>query len=147
MTTTATLNPQIIGQAENAHLPVLGRILARTGTSRHQWVALSLTANAGGTVEARQLAARITGALKIDAATAATAVRELIDTGLLAQPAGDPARLSLTASGQGRHGAIRAAVDEVIARAYRDIPAGDLATAARVLTLITTRLNTEEGTD
>jgi hypothetical protein len=47
------------------------------------------------------------------------------------------------AAGQARYSQIRAAVDEVIARAYEDLPVGDLATAARVLTLVTVRLNAE----
>jgi hypothetical protein len=44
MTTTPTpLNPQIVGQAEKAHKPVLERVMARTDTlagwfsHRHLW--------------------------------------------------------------------------------------------------------------
>jgi hypothetical protein len=55
------LNPQIVGQAENAHLPVLARILAGTGTTKHQWVALSLITAAGGAVEHTQLANKSPG--------------------------------------------------------------------------------------
>ncbi|WP_406040293.1 hypothetical protein OG799_31050 [Micromonospora sp. NBC_00898] len=141
--TSPLLNPQIVGQAENAHLPVLARILARTGTTRHQWVALTLTAAGGGAVDRDRLVARITGTLKIDAAAATAAIAELTTRRLLAELPGETPRIELTDAGQARHRAIRLAVDEVIGRVYRDIPADDLATAGRVLTLITARLNAE----
>lgn len=143
MTTTPTLNPQIVGQAENAHLPVLKRILARTGTTKNQWVALTLTTAAGGAVDRDQLAGRLTGALKIDHADAGATITELTTARLLEDVSGEVSGVGLTESGQARYREIRAAVDEVIGRAYRDIPADDLATAARVLTLITARLNAE----
>jgi hypothetical protein len=137
------LNPQIVGQAENAHLPILVRILARTGTTKNQWVALSLTTAAGGTVEHDQLATRLTGALKIDNTAALRAITELTTTGMLAELSGEDRRVGLTDAGQARYREIRSAVDEVIGRVYRDIPSDDLATAGRVLTLITARLNAE----
>jgi DNA-binding MarR family transcriptional regulator len=141
--TSPILNPQIVGQAENAHLPVLARILARTGTAKNQWVALSLTTAAGGAVDRDHLAARITGALKIDNAAAVAAITELVTAGMLAELPGEESRVGLTDAGQARYREIRSAVDEIIGRVYRDIPTDDLATAGRVLTLITSRLNAE----
>jgi DNA-binding MarR family transcriptional regulator len=141
--TSPILNPQIVGQAENAHLPILASILARTGTTKNQWVALSLTAAAGGTVDHDQLAARITGALKIDRAAAVAAITELTAAGMLSALPGEESRVGLTDAGEARYREIRSAVDEVIGRVYRDIPADDLATAGRVLILITARLNAE----
>lgn len=141
MSSTMTLNPQIIGQAENAHRPILDRILARTGTSRHQWFALTITAANGGAIESDQLTARMTGALKIGEAEVAAAVAELTAARLM--EATDGWALSLTGAGQARYRGIRGSVDEVVGRAYGDIPAEDLATAARVLQLITARLDAE----
>jgi DNA-binding MarR family transcriptional regulator len=141
MTTAATLNPQVVGQAENAHLPVLKRILAHTGTTKNQWVAVTLTTAAGGAIDRNQLIGRLTDALKIDNAAAVAAISELTTTQLLED--GEESRVGLTDSGQARYREIRSAVDEVIGRVYRDIPADDLATAGRVLTLITARLNAE----
>jgi DNA-binding MarR family transcriptional regulator len=139
MTTTApVLTPQIVGQAENAHKPLLARILAPTGTTTDQWVALTMTAAAGGTIEVEQLAAQMVGALKIDQAAAQDTIAELVATRLLADEA---SQVGLTDAGRARHGQIRAAVDAIIAQVYGDIPTEDLATAARVLTLITDRLN------
>ena len=40
-TTPLTLNPQIIGQAENAHLPILNHALAGSGLTKDAWVTLS----------------------------------------------------------------------------------------------------------
>jgi DNA-binding MarR family transcriptional regulator len=137
------LTPQIVGQAENAHLPVLARILARTGTTKNQWVALSLATAAGGTIAHDQLAARITDGLKIDNATVLQAIIELIAAGMLAKLPDDQSRVRLTDVGQARHREIRSAVDEIIGRVYGDISADDLTTAGRVLALITTRLNAE----
>ena len=139
--TSPQLNPQIVGQAENAHLPVLKRILAQTGTTKNQWVALTLTTAAGGAIDRNQLIGRLTDALKIDNAAAVAAISELTTTQLLED--GEESGVELTDSGQARYREIRSAVDEVIGRVYRDIPADDLATAGRVLTLITARLNAE----
>jgi DNA-binding MarR family transcriptional regulator len=139
MTTTApVLTPQIVGQAENAHKPFLVPILASTGTTMNQWVALTMTMAAGGGIEADRLAAQIVGSLKIDQTAARGAISELIGNGLLAEEA---SRVELTGAGRARYGQIRAEIDAIIARVYGDIPTEDLATAARVLTLITARLN------
>ena len=139
MTTTApVLNPQIVGQAENAHKPFLARILAHSGTTMNQWVALTMTATAGGAIEAEQLVAQMVGALKIDQVAARDTIAELVATRLLA---GGASRVGLTDAGRARYDQIRTAIDAIIAPAYADIPTEDLATAARVLTLITARLN------
>ena len=77
MSTTPLLSPQIIGQAEHAHRPLMDRILARTGTTFAQWVTLSSTAASGGTVGRDQLVGRMTGAQKIGWAAATTTIAEL----------------------------------------------------------------------
>ena len=148
MTSTAstaapTLNPQIVGQAEKAHKPILDRILARTGTTMNQWVALKFTAVSGGAAGRDQLISRIAGALKVDDATALAAIAELTTAELLKDLPGEGSRLGFTDAGQALYQQINGAIDEVLARTYADIPAGDLATAGRVLTIITARLNAE----
>jgi DNA-binding MarR family transcriptional regulator len=145
MTSTAvSLSPQIVGQAEKAHKPVLDRILSRTGTTMNQWVTLKLTA-AGGAAERNQLAARITGALGIDDAAALAAVDELTTSELLEKLPGGDSRLGFTDAGRARYQQINGAVEDIVTRAYADIPADDLATAARVLTLITSRLTAQQA--
>lgn len=143
MSASPTLNPRVIGQAENAHRPILDRILAPTGTTFHQWVTLSVTAADGGAVDRNQLVERVTGALRIDDAAMRATVAELTASELLEALPGDGSRVGLTDAGRARHRQIKGAIDEVTARVYDDLPADDLATAGRVLSLITARLNAE----
>ncbi len=139
--TTHTLTPQIIGQAENAHKPLMDRVLAPTGTTFPQWVAMKLTQVAGGASERAQLVVRITGALKVDGPVAQSAIAELTTAGLMST--GDGSTVALTPAGKARQHELQAAIDQTVARVYRDIPAEDLATAARVLTQITAQANAE----
>ncbi|MDX6345566.1 MAG: hypothetical protein QOF84_356 [Streptomyces sp.] len=148
MTSTAStappaLNPQIVGQAEKAHKPVLDRILARTGTTMTQWVALKFTAVGGGSADRDQLISAIAGALQTDDSAAHAAVAELTTADLLKDlPVEGPSRrLGFTDAGEALFQQISSAVDDVVTRVYADIPADDLATAGRVLTLITSRLD------
>lgn len=147
MSTTPTLTPQVIGQAENAHRPLMDRVLARTGTTFHQWVALTITAAGGRAVDRDQLVGRVAGALKISDAAVLATIAELTASELLEARPGEGVRVGLTDAGQARYHQIRAAVDEVTARVYRDLPADDLATAGRVLTVITARANAELADD
>ena len=113
--------------------------LFRTLLERRCGCRVTLTASAGGTVDRRTLAGHLTDALKVDAGTAEAAIAGLTGAGLLAD---DPdARVGLTGAGRAHHARIRSAVDDVVARVYGDIPAADLATAGRVLALVTERLN------
>jgi len=141
MSTTPTLSPPIIGQAENAHKAILNRILAPTGITMNQWVALTLTTANGSSIESRDLQRRMTSALKIDEAEAVAAVAQLTTAQLM--KASGNSLILLTDAGQARYREIRAAVSEVVARAYGGIPAEELETAGRVLAVITARLNSE----
>jgi hypothetical protein len=143
MSAVPTLSPQVIGQAENALKPLMDRVLAPTGTTRHQWVALTLTAAGGGAVDRDQLIGRITGALQIDDAEVRATLAELIASELLEDLPGEGLRVGLTDAGQARYHQIRTAIDEITARLYGDLPVADLATAGRVLTAVTARANAE----
>lgn len=143
MPTTPTLNGQILGEAEHAARAVLDRLLARTGNTFHHWVALNFTAVSGGSVDRDQLIGRMTGALKIDESVVLAAIEDLTASDLLKIPSSDGSRIVLTTAGQARHSQLRAAIAETTARLYADLPADDLATAGRVLTIITARANAE----
>jgi DNA-binding MarR family transcriptional regulator len=155
MSAAPPLTSQVIGQAENAHLPLLERVLGRSGITFPQWVALTIAAAADtaaadagvadGAIDRGELIGRMTGALKIDDAAAARALAGLTVSELLQDLAGDGSRVGLTDTGRARHHQVRAAVDQVVARLYGNIPAEDLATTSRVLTLITARANAELG--
>jgi DNA-binding MarR family transcriptional regulator len=133
------LNTQVIGQAESALGAILGPLLARTGTTFNQWLVLTVTAASGSAIDRDQLIARITGARKIDAHQVETALSELAAAGLVL----DETRVGLTGAGQARYHEIRADLGDVTARLFGDFPPEDLATAGRVLAIVTARANAE----
>jgi DNA-binding MarR family transcriptional regulator len=132
------LSTQVIGQAESALGALFDPILARTRTSFQQWLVLTVTVAGGGELDRAQLVARISGARKIDGAEVEAAVDELRATGL----AEGADLVALTEDGRARYRQIRGAVDELTARLF-DLPAEDLATAGRVLSIVTARANVE----
>src|SRR6266498_2038507 len=141
MPASTTLNPQIIGQAENALRAILSRALARTGGGTYQqWVALSVTAASGGELDRDQLIGRLTGALKIDDAAARAVIAELTAEGLVRDQG---SRIGLTDTGQARHRQVRNDLERTNARLFGDLSADDLATAGRVLSVIRDRANAE----
>ncbi len=143
MSTTPAFSTQVIGQAENALGALMNRVLAPTGGTFRQWVALNLTAASGGAIDRGQLVSRITGAVKIDDSAALAAIAELTASRLMESVPGEDSRVGLTDAGQARYQQIRTAIGEITARLYGDLPAGDLATTGRVLTTITARANAE----
>ena len=139
------LNPQILGQAENAHRAILDRTLAGTGLSYHGWVALRLTVAAGAAgLDRKLLIDRMAGGLKISGSSARAAVDGLGAAGLLEiVPNGPGRRLRLSGTGQDVYRRAVGEIDDVMARMYGDIPPSDLATAGHVLTMLTDRANAE----
>lgn len=130
-----TLNGQVIGQAERATRAVLERLLERVGTPFEQWVSLNLTATSGPLG-----AAELAGRLRIPLGSATGALAALTTDGLLA---GDG---TLTPAGRDRHAEITTGLTAITDRLYGDLPAGGLAVAGRVLTLITARATAELST-
>ncbi|MFF1448278.1 MarR family winged helix-turn-helix transcriptional regulator [Streptomyces sp. NPDC058274] len=140
-TTPVLLNGQVIGLAHYASRAALEAVLARTGSSFSQSVALRAVSDNGGTVERDRLVDRLVGALKIDESAARETVEELTALKQLETPA--PGQVSLTDSGRELYERIRAGGNEIAARLYAGIPAEDLAVAGRVLTLVTERADAE----
>ncbi|MEV6429030.1 hypothetical protein [Nocardia sp. NPDC051463] len=138
MTTVVTLNPQVLGQAENAHRAMLDEILRSPAMTYHQWVGLTVAATAGDQVLLEQLIGRLTGALKTDIDTVRTTLAELTSGGLIDQ---DSTIVRVTELGRIRFGAVRSDIEAAMQQAYADIPAADLATAGRVLAQVTAQLN------
>lgn len=143
MPETPSLNGQVIGQAHYATRAVLEQLLARTGTTFNQSVALNATADSGGSIDRDHLVGRMAGTLKIEAAVASAAIDELTKAGLMDEVPGAEPGLRLSAAGQSLNSGIRAAVGEITARLYRDFSAEDLRTAGRLLTTVTARANAE----
>lgn len=141
MSTAPTLNGQVIGQAHYATRALLETVLAPTGTTFNQSVALNAVADGGAAVDHGALVARMTGALKIDESAVLAAIGELTGSKLLETLPGDAYRLRLTEAGRTLNGQIRAAVAEITERLYGGLPAEDLQTAGRLLVLVTARAN------
>ncbi|MCX4452101.1 MarR family transcriptional regulator [Streptomyces sp. NBC_01340] len=136
---TPPVNGQVIGLAHYASRAALETVLARVGSTFNQSVALRAVSDQGGTLERGRLVGRLTGALKIEESVAEETVEEMTALKLLAET--DAELVSLTEHGREVFEEIRTGGNEIAARLYADIPAEDLATAGRVLTLLTERAN------
>ncbi|MFP3986976.1 hypothetical protein U9R90_05625 [Streptomyces sp. E11-3] len=139
--TPVLLNSQLIGQAHYATVPLRERLLARSGLTFHQSVALNTVAADDGSVARGDVVDRLTGTLKIDEAAADETLAALTSKCLVEEPPGDASRLRATGQGRALHKEFTAAVAGIAARVYGDIPAADLETAARVLLLVMERAN------
>ncbi|MEU7754443.1 MarR family winged helix-turn-helix transcriptional regulator [Micromonospora sp. NPDC049171] len=146
MSTVPTLNGQVIGQAHYATRALLERATAPLGVTFTQLVALNALAQ--GPVEAAHLTQRVTSTLKVDEPTVHQLIAHLVDAGLAtverpSSPAGEEPLVALTDTGHAAQRGVVAAVADLSARLYADIPTDEASTAARVLTLVTHRANAE----
>jgi len=142
MPTYPVLSTRVIGQAEKSLGAILDRQLAGTGLTEPQWVILTLAVTSGGTAGREQFARTAASALKISQTQARALIGELATAQHLLITGDPPA---VTASGPARqlHHRIRTAIADITQRLWGDLPAGDLATAGRVLAIITDRANAE----
>ncbi|MEV0222776.1 MarR family transcriptional regulator [Streptomyces sp. NPDC050704] len=139
-----TTNGRVIGLAHYAGRAVLERVLARTGNTFHQLVTLRLVAvDDAGAIERDRLAAAVTGSLKIEESVVQDTIDELTTAQLIEEVPSAKPGLRLTDAGRERYARITTETDEASARIYAGIPAEDLATTGRVLTLVTERANAE----
>jgi len=143
MSTDPTLTPQIIGQAEKTMNAILFRLLAWPGLTEAQWITLTLNAAGGGSTARGQLVAQVAHGLKVSEAQAREHLASLVAAQLVRDPGDDAGPVRLTARGTQVFGQVRGAVTEVVKRLWADLPAEDLATAGRVLSIITERANAE----
>jgi DNA-binding MarR family transcriptional regulator len=143
MSTDPTLTPQIIGQAEKTLNAILYRLLAGPGLTEAQWITLTLTAAGGGSTGRGQLVTQVAHGLKVSEAQAQKHLASLAAAQLVQDPGDDAEPVRLTAAGTGVFGQIRGAVTELTQRLWGDLPAEDLATAGRVLSIVTERANAE----
>jgi DNA-binding MarR family transcriptional regulator len=152
MTTSApTLDTQVIGRAESALGAILDPILARADLTFHEWlVFVTSSANpssADGPARQEQVVARITDARKVAESDVLAAIVRLAGAGFIelgqpSSPDGGPT-IRLAPDGAARFGQVRSEVREVMARLFAGLPEQDLATAGRVLSVVTERANAE----
>ena len=119
MTDTRILTGRDIGVAEAATRAVLEALLAQTGTTFHQWVALNLLAGHGEVVEQQHLVNEMVEGLKIDEATGLRALEELIDLELISRGPAKPPRIEMTRAGADHHRLVQHRIDRTTDRLYR----------------------------
>ena len=136
MSSYPSLNTQVIGQTESALGALLEPLLVDAGITFQQWLVLTVTTASGGRADRGQLVARIAGARKVDGTEIESAIAELTAAGLAT--ASGP--LALTDSGRDVYQRIRGAIEELNAELFA-FPPEDLATAGRVLSIVTERAN------
>ena len=142
MSTYPVLTPRVIGQAEKTMNAILDRLLAGTGLSEPQWVILTLAVTGGGPAERDQFTRTVAGALKISETEARALIGDLVTAQRL-QITGEPPAVTVTGPARQLHSRIRAAIAGITQRLWGDLPAEDLATAGRVLSIITERANAQ----
>ncbi|MCZ4515399.1 MarR family winged helix-turn-helix transcriptional regulator [Streptomyces sp. ActVer] len=140
---TPTVNGRVIALAHYAGRAVLERVLARTGNTFNQSVTLRVVAIADTPIARDKVAADVTGSLKIEESAVQTTIDELVTAKLVEEDSPDGSGLRLTPVGRELYERVTAETNQISARIYADIPAEDLATAGRVLTLVTERANAE----
>ncbi|MFJ4685328.1 MarR family transcriptional regulator [Streptomyces sp. NPDC088789] len=134
------VNGRVIGLAHYAGRAVAESVLAGYGAGFQESVTLRLTAVADGAVERDSLVAEVVDTLKTAEADAVATVDALIGKGLIAT---EGTRVRITDAGRKLYADTSAETGVISARIYAGIPAADLATAGRVLALVTERANAE----
>jgi DNA-binding MarR family transcriptional regulator len=137
----STFGTQVLGQTEKALNAVLRRELAGSGLTEPQWVALNIALADGSP----GLVGRVAGVLKVSEAEARALTVDLASAQLLGPADADGSTVQVSDAGRRLHGQIRAAVTPITERLWGDLPAEDLATAARVLSTVLDRANAELG--
>jgi DNA-binding MarR family transcriptional regulator len=139
----AVLNPAIVGQAEKAHAAILKRLLAHTTLDQHQWITLQFAARGGDALSRGDLVTRVAAATQYDRAAVESAIAALINASFMEAFPGADDLVAVTAEGRTLLTTLRSRVSELVGPAYGAITPEDSATAARVLTTITAKLNEE----
>jgi hypothetical protein len=137
-----TFSTRVIGQAEKTLNAILGRELAGTGLTEPQWVILTLAVTDDGAADRDRFTSTVADALKISEAEAEARVADMVTAQQL-NITGQGSAVTVTGAAQQLHSRIRTAITEITQRLWGDLPAEDLATAGRVLAIITERANAE----
>jgi hypothetical protein len=135
-TTTQAFGAALIGQTEKALNAILDRQLAGTGITEPQWVTLTLAVASGEAVDRAAFIRRVSGATQFSPAAVADRIAELAAAGFLHDGDG---RVQVTDEGRAGWTQVRTAIGPITQRLWGDLPAEDLAAAARVLSIILDR--------
>jgi DNA-binding MarR family transcriptional regulator len=144
MTTTATpVSPRLIALTHYASRALLENVLARHGATFNQSVTMRAVLAGGDSIGRDQLVSDVTGSLKTDASVVHGVIEELAAASLLETDPATTDRVRLTDAGRELFETTSAETAPISARVYGDIPAEELETAGRVLTLIMDRATAE----
>jgi DNA-binding MarR family transcriptional regulator len=143
MSATSAFTPRLIGETEKTLNAILDRHLAEADLTEQHWITLTLAVISGGSMDRDQLVGKVVSGAKFSEQDVRERVTELVARGLL-DDSGGP-EVTVTDAGAQLHARIRAANDELTARLWGDLSAGELDTAARVLAAVLERANAELG--
>jgi DNA-binding MarR family transcriptional regulator len=144
MTTTApAADARTLGLAHYAARGVLEHVLARHGVTFQQQIALRAAITSETPQTRDDIVTQVRHSLKADPADIRATLDELLAAHLLVA---DGVHLHPTDSGREVLAAAAADIAPLSARIWGGIPAEDLATAGRVLALVTERANAELAT-
>lgn len=143
-TTTPDLpfGAQLIGRTEKSLDAVLKDILVGSGLSEPEYVALRVCSDRSGEQRA-DLAAHLAAAFRKGDDHAAELVERLRNAGMINPDQAAP--VELTQAGRELHDRLVAETNAIAARLWGDLPTGDLAVAARVLSTVLRRTATEHA--
>jgi hypothetical protein len=105
-------------------------------------VILTLAVTGGGAADRDRFTSMVADTLKISAAEAKARLAGMVTAQQLTIT-GHGSAVTVTGPAQQLHSRIRAAITEITQPLWGDLPAEDLATAGRVLAIITERANAE----
>ena len=143
-TTTPDLpfGAQLIGRTEKSLDAVLKRVLVGSGLSEPEYVALRVCSDRSGEPRA-DVTAQLTAAFRKGEDHAAQLVERLSEAGVINSDQAAP--VELTPAGRELHERLVAETDAIAGRLWGDLPADDLAVAARVLSTVLGRAATERA--
>jgi DNA-binding MarR family transcriptional regulator len=141
-TTTPDLpfGAQLIGRTEKSLDAVLKGVLAGSGLSEPEYVALRVCSDRAGALRA-DVAAQLAAVFRSGDDYAGQLLERLSSAGMI--NAEQPAPVELTPAGRELHARLVAETDAIAGRLWGDLPAGDLAIAGRVLSTVLGRAATE----
>jgi len=141
MSTDAAFTPRLIGETEKTLNAILDRRLTEADLTEQHWITLTLAVVSGGSIDRGELVRQVSNGAKFREDDVQARVSELIARQLLGDSSSPV--VTLTDAGKELHGRIRSANVELTERLWGDLPAADLATTARVLTIVHERAESE----
>jgi hypothetical protein len=128
---------QTIGQTAGTLRRLLKGVLAHTGITYNEWIALNLTATTGKGIDRSQLIADLAEAVQVDEPVAEATVSRLIDAGSL--ETNPESVVALSGTGRDQHARLRGLLIKATEPLSADISADEVATTQRVLYTLSQR--------